>query len=189
MRFSIRLAVIILPAAFACWFASVSSQQQRAQTHALTHFRSALRDGLHADPDILYTAFGRARCRELMIAESSAPDVVFDGQDRWCQIVRAPNGHGGQGDEYTLFSLADGFHRTRTLPAGAILKSITLKPDQVVFKVYGDIETGPNGKTRHIAEESPETYRFPWSPGSKPPAADINTLLYTNANSSSPSRQ
>lgn len=179
MRVSLKQLVFVGPLVAAVVFAIYSFHLRQQQEFWVSHYREAIDEGRHADPDVLFKTLGRDRCKAFLNSIGDKRDIQFDGSDRWCQIVRVPNTHGvGQGDEFTLFSLEDGFLRTRTLPLGAVLKSITFEDNDVVFSIYGEIDYVLNEEKLTIPKSDPVVYRFLWKPGTRPPEADLNMLLY-----------
>lgn len=178
MRISLKQLVIVAPLLAALILAFYSYHNRQKQDYAVDHYRTSVRRGSHASPQFLLEAVGRDRCRAIITSLGNTRDTLFDGSDRWCQIIRVPNTHGhGRGDEFTLFSLANGFHRTRTLPPGGILKSIVFDGNDVVFSIYGDMPRVINEESLLVPEGDPAVYRFRWEPGARPPEADLNSLL------------
>ncbi len=160
-------------------FAIYSFHLRQRQDFWVDYYREAIEEGRHADPHLLLETLGRNRCQAFLNSQGNSRDIQFDGSDRWCQIVRVPNTHGvGQGDEFTLFSLVDGFGLTRTLGPGGVLKSIAFEGNDLVFTIYGEFDDVLNEKMLSIPEDDPVVYRFPWKPSTRPPEADVNTLLY-----------
>ncbi|MEM8670487.1 MAG: hypothetical protein AAGG48_23375 [Planctomycetota bacterium] len=144
---------------------------------AIERYRTALNFGRDAGPQGLLNAYGFERTRELMTRYSrETSDIVFDGSDRWAQVLRVPHAYGeGLGDGYTLFSLSDGTSCNWTLPKGAVLRRIRFTGDEVTFQIHGTITQGSFEYV--IPEGDPAEFRLAWNRGTPLPRTFVGELM------------
>lgn len=177
MKISIRSTVILLPVIVAVICAWIGSHRRSRQAMAIGWYQAAIHTGRDAGPAGLVDAYGVDRARELMTRYANVSShTVFDGSDRWAQILRVPYAYGADlGDGYTLYSLRDGIPHGWTLPEGAVLQSINFAADEIVFHVHGTITQGSFAYT--IPEHKPAEYRLKWKQGTPVPITSVGELM------------
>ena len=178
MKFSLRLGVIVLPLIVAVVCAWWMYQTRQYQASALKMYRQGLLAGSDASPGWMLEAFGKKRCQELMTQyASTSKDVVFDGNDRWVQILRYPRAYGhDEGDGYTLYSLEYGSPTINwTLGKRIVISDVRFDGDYLVFRVFGKFD-GFDYEFE-IPENSPAEYRFLWPPGTSVPTINVSELI------------
>ncbi len=183
MKLSVRSFVIVLPIVIALAAAWQAQKQRDYQRWAQRVYHNGVETGRDASPALLFKAFGKTRCAEIMAQQADqSSDIIFDGEDRWVQILRVPNAHGvDRGDGYTLFSLSgDATTWNWTLPKGGVIQAATFDGDDVVFRVFGTVEQG--SYRYEIPEEEPDEFRIRWPAGAQvastdPPRAGLSALM------------
>ncbi|GAB5407542.1 MAG: hypothetical protein Aurels2KO_57730 [Aureliella sp.] len=170
--------MIVVPIAVALISAWHAHEKRSYQTWAYDVYRTGVERGSDASPALLFKAFGKSKCVEIMLQHADATkDIAFDGQDRWLQILRVPFAHGqDMGDGYTLYSLGTLASTGWTLPKGVVIKSATFDKDEVVFYVAGKIEQGSYRYV--IPDDDPDEFRITWPAGTPAPGADLHAMMY-----------
>ena len=166
-----------MPAIVAIVFAWIAYNSRMRQIDTIDQYREAIHSGHDAGVNSLVNALGSDRARDLIISlEDRSPDVVFDGFNRWVQILRVPNAFGtGLGDGYTLYSLGGESKYTWTLPEGAVLQRVYFDGDEIVFRLHGDIL---QGSYRYLVpDDKPAEYRLEWGTPGTLPMTDVGTLM------------
>ncbi len=176
-RVSIRLVVVALPAIAAVFCGWIASTRRSEQRLAIDHYRSALRSGHDASPNSLVAAYGIDGARDVMVrCSTESSGIVFDGMDRWAQVLRVPNASQlGGGDGYMLYAVGDTTRHGGTLPHGAVLQRLSFEGDEIVFCVYGNIRQG--SYMYNIPKSIPAEFRIKWVPGTLPPAMCVADLM------------
>lgn len=118
MKLSVRSFVIVLPIVVAFAAAWHAHKQRDYQRWGKMVYLNGVATGRDACPSLLYKAFGKARCAEMMAQYADrSSDVAFDGEDRWLQILRVPFAHGvDRGDGYSLYAVGAPGYSSSTLP-------------------------------------------------------------------------
>lgn len=181
MKISVRTSVISIPLIVASICGWYTYSRRAYEQKLMDRYVQCLNAGFRATPTFLLSQFGEKRCAEFLKQHRRA-DVLFDGQDRWVQILRAPHAMiVGMGDSYELVSLKQALSMQVSLPQGAIIDSLRFDDADLVFAIHGEIVhnelfTGSPCQFS-IPAANPIEYRLNWPMGGQIPRTTVGSLM------------
>ena len=188
MKISVRTSVISIPLIVASICGWYTYSRRAYEQKLMDRYVQCLNAGFRATPTFLLSQLGEKRCAEFLKQHRRA-DVLFDGKDRWVQILRAPNAMTvGRGDSYELVSLKQALSMQVSLPKGAIIDSLRFENADLVFAIHGEIvhdELFTGSPYQYsIPAANPIEYRLSWPTGAPIPQTTVGSLMVGPQNSS-----